>query len=148
VSKVNWKAHYHVAAGMIWKDGKVLITKRPKGSHLEGLWEFPGGKKEEGETLRECLEREIREELGVAVKAEEFLSRVDHEYESRSISLHLFRCSPPEEAPVPLGCESILWVRPEELGQYPMPPADRRLLDWIASHPLLERDQPETGVLE
>jgi mutator protein MutT len=125
---------------MIWKNGRVLITRRPKGSHLEGLWEFPGGKKEEGETLRECLEREIREELGVDVRAEEFLSRVDHEYENRSISLHLFRCSPPEQTPVPLGCDCILWVRPEELGQYPMPPADRSLLDWLAHHPIYGRE--------
>jgi mutator protein MutT len=122
------KPHYHVAAGLIRRDGKILITKRPAGSHLAGLWEFPGGKKEKGETLMECLEREIREELGVAVRAEHLLSRVDHEYDSKSITLYLFQCSDPEGEPLPIGCESLAWIDPEELDQYPMPPADGELI--------------------
>ena len=58
-----------VAAALIWRDGKLLITSRPKGRHLAGFWEFPGGKQEEDETLRRCLEREIKEELGVEIRA-------------------------------------------------------------------------------
>ena len=54
--------HYDVTAGLIWKENKLLIATRPKGTHLEGLWEFPGGKQEEGENLEECLKREIEEE--------------------------------------------------------------------------------------
>lgn len=122
------KPHYLVAAALIRRGGRILITKRPAGSHLSGSWEFPGGKREDGETLEECLEREIREELGVTVRAERLLRRVDHEYEAFSISLHLFLCSEPEGEPTPLGCESLAWVRPEDLDRYPMPPADEELV--------------------
>ncbi len=122
------KPHFEVAAGLILDKGKILITRRPAGSHLAGLWEFPGGKREQGETLMECLERELREELGVAVRAERLLGKVDHEYESRSITLHLFQCSAPLTKPTSIGCESIAWVGFEELDGYPMPPADKELI--------------------
>jgi len=125
------KPHLEVAAGLIQRHGKILITKRPAGSHLAGYWEFPGGKKEEGETLPECLEREIREELGVNVRVERFLCRVEHEYESKSISLHLYKCSAPDEEPVPVGCESLAWVEPKELGNFLMPPADEKFISLI-----------------
>ena len=65
------KPHFHVTAGVVWKNGRVLIAKRPEGGHLEGYWEFPGGKQEKGESLKGCLEREIEEELGLKVRAEE-----------------------------------------------------------------------------
>lgn len=105
-----------------------MIAKRPAGTHLSGYWEFPGGKKEEGETLQECLQREILEELGLHVGIKRFLCKVEHEYETKSISLYLFQCSEPEGEPAPLECESIAWVHPEELGSYPMPPADEKLI--------------------
>jgi 8-oxo-dGTP diphosphatase len=128
LSRKRNKPHYQVAAGLIRREGKVLLTRRPRGSHLEGYWEFPGGKKERGETLEECLQREILEELGIAVRPERFLMRVEHEYESRSISLHLFECSAPREDPRPLGCSSLKWVWPKDLHRYRMPPADRDFL--------------------
>lgn len=131
MSQARNKPHFQVAAGLIWKDGKVLITQRPKGSHLEGFWEFPGGKREEGETLEECLQRELREELGIMVRPERFLVSVEHEYESRSISLHLFECSRPQEDPRPLGCASMRWVRLKDLQEYRMPPADRKFLAFL-----------------
>ena len=130
------KPHYLVSAALIRRNGRILISKRPAGSHLSGSWEFPGGKREDGETLEECLEREIREELGVAVRAERFLSRVDHEYETFTISLHLFLCSEPEGEPTPMGCESVAWVHPEELCRYPMPPADEELIRLVSKQNL------------
>jgi 8-oxo-dGTP diphosphatase len=125
------KPHFQVAAGLIRRQGKILITKRPAGSHLAGYWEFPGGKKEEGETLPQCLEREIREELGIGVRAEKFLCKVEHEYDSKSISLHLYQCSAPNEEPVPLGCESVAWVEPKELDNFLMPPADEKFISLV-----------------
>jgi mutator protein MutT len=122
------KPHFQVAAALIWRDGKVLITRRPKGSHLEGFWEFPGGKKEPGETMEECLQRELREELGITVRTVRFLLRVEHEYESRSISLYFFECSSPPEEPRPLGCAALKWVQPTDLEGYRMPPADLKFL--------------------
>ena len=78
------KPHFHVTAGLVWKNGRVLIAKRPEGSHLEGYWEFPGGKQEAGESLKGCLEREIEEELGLKVRADEALLTVDHEYQAKA----------------------------------------------------------------
>ncbi|RJR35163.1 MAG: 8-oxo-dGTP diphosphatase MutT [Desulfobacteraceae bacterium] len=127
----NNKPHFEVAAALIRKNGKILITRRPPGSHLAGYWEFPGGKREEGETLPECLEREIREELGVGLKVGRLLHRVEHEYEGKSISLYLYECSAPDGEPVPIGCESLAWVAPGELDNFLMPPADREFLSLI-----------------
>ena len=125
------KPHFHVTAGLVWKDGKLLITRRPEGSHLAGYWEFPGGKQEHGESLEACLEREIREELGMEVKAVKHLLQIDHEYETKSITLHLFQCSWLSGTPTPIGCSEIRWVRPEDLANYQLPPPDLQLLPSI-----------------
>ncbi len=125
------KPHFHVTAGLIWEDGKLLITKRPQGSHLAGYWEFPGGKQEHGESLEACLEREIQEELGMGVKAVKHLLQINHNYETKSITLHLFQCSWLRGDASPLGCDEIRWVRPEELANYQLPPPDFKLLPFI-----------------
>ena len=127
----NNKPHFHVTAGLLWQNGKVLITKRPVGSHLAGYWEFPGGKQEVGETLEDCLEREIKEELGVDVRAGKRLLTVDHEYENRIISLYLFHCTHLNGELEPLGCEEIRWARPEDLTQYRFPPPDEEIIQRI-----------------
>jgi 8-oxo-dGTP diphosphatase len=123
--------HFHVTAGIISKDGKLLITRRPEGSHLAGYWEFPGGKQEPGESLEACLEREIREELGMGVKAVKELFQIRHDYETKSITLHLFQCSWLNGAPTPMGCDELRWVRPEDLADYRLPPPDLQLLPAI-----------------
>jgi mutator protein MutT len=123
--------HFHVTAGLVWKDGKTLITRRPEGSHLAGYWEFPGGKQEPGETLEACLEREIQEELDIEVKVVKHLLQIDHDYETKSITLHLFQCSWLSGTPTPIGCDEIRWVKPEELANYQLPPPDVQLLPLI-----------------
>jgi mutator protein MutT len=125
------KPHFHVTAGLVWKDGKLLITRRPEGSHLAGYWEFPGGKQEPGESLEACLEREIQEELGMKVKAVKHLLQIDHDYETKSITLHLFQCSWLNGAPTPIGCDELRWVKPGELANYQLPPPDVQLLPLI-----------------
>lgn len=125
------KPHFHVTAGLIWRDGKLLITRRPQGSHLAGYWEFPGGKQETGETLEACLRREIMEELGVDVKIERRLLQVDHDYEMKSISLHLFQCSRLRGEPRPIGCDDLKWVDPQDLDRYRLPPPDVQILPFI-----------------
>lgn len=122
------KPHYFVTAGLLWQGRRLLITKRPEGSHLAGFWEFPGGKKEDGESLEECLEREIREELNIVVRAEKLLFKVDHEYETRSVSLHFFRCTLLSGRPEPVGCDEIRWVHPENLSDYHFPPPDLAII--------------------
>ncbi len=131
MNRKNDKPHHHVTAGLIWREGRVLITRRPEGSHLAGFWEFPGGKQEAGETLEQCLEREIMEELGVSVKATELLLEIDHDYEMKSISLHLFRCSGLTGEPRALGCSDMRWVDPRDLDQYELPPPDIRMIPFI-----------------
>jgi mutator protein MutT len=125
------KPHVHVTAGLIWRDGRVLITRRPQGSHLAGYWEFPGGKQEPGESLDACLEREIMEELAVKVKVTEHLLQVDHDYDVKSISLHLFQCSNLVGEPQAVGCDDIRWVDPKDLDLYKLPPPDIRIIPFI-----------------
>ena len=125
------KPHFHVTAGLVWKNGRVLIAKRPEGSHLEGYWEFPGGKQEKGESLKGCLEREIEEELGLKVRADEALLTVDHEYQSKAISLHVFNCTPLAGEPKALDCEQIRWVDPIDLKRFSFPPPDIKVIEYL-----------------
>jgi mutator protein MutT len=131
MTPINEKPHFQVTAGIICEEGKVLVAKRPAGSHMEGYWEFPGGKQERGEGLRACLEREMREELGLRVVAGEFLLRVDHEYESRVISLHFFDCLRLEGEPKGLQRQEVRWVDLANLHELVFPPPDRRIIEWL-----------------
>ena len=116
-----------VAAAVIEADGRYLITRRVKG-HLEGFWEFPGGKVRPGETLPECLRREVREELGVEVSVGEKLETVTWHYPERTVVLHFFRCSPVGGEITPQEGQAFAWVAPDELERYPFPPADAALI--------------------
>lgn len=129
------KPHFHVTAALLWQNGMVLIAKRPEGSHLAGYWEFPGGKQEVGETLEECLEREMKEELGADVRAGKRLLTVEHEYEDRIISLYLFQCTHLSGEPKPLACEEMRWVYPEDMTQYRFPPPDEKIIELLATEP-------------
>jgi mutator protein MutT len=125
------KPHYHVAAALIWNNGRVLIAKRPQGSHLEGYWEFPGGKQEKGESLDECLEREIMEELGLRVKTDRALLTVEHDYGSKAISLHVFNCTCSAGEPKALEGQEIRWVAPGDFFKFSFPPPDMKVLEFI-----------------
>ena len=81
-----------VAAGLVFREGKLLITQRFFDSHLGGLWEFPGGKRECDETFPQCLQRELLEELGIEVTIGELVERIIHAYPEKTVSLHFFRC--------------------------------------------------------
>ena len=123
--------HYDVTAGLIWKEGKLLIATRPKGTHLEGLWEFPGGKQEEGENLKECLKREIEEELGIEVMVDELFLTVDHEYPDKRISLHVFNCTWLKGEPVPEQGQETRWITLTELSKLAFPPPDVRVIETL-----------------
>jgi mutator protein MutT len=117
-----------VAAGVVFRDRKVLITQRRSGDHLGGLWEFPGGKRESGETFEGCLQRELKEELGIEVEVGEWLGSVTHRYPEKTIHLKFYRCAWREHEPRVLGCQSFAWVSASQLSQYAFPPADEALL--------------------
>jgi len=124
-----------VAAGLVFRDGKLLITERYADAHLGGLWEFPGGKREPGESFEQCLERELREELGIEVVVGRLVDSLTHEYPERTVHLQFFRCDWKENEPRPLGCAACQWVTPEELKNYDFPEADARLLELLKEQP-------------
>lgn len=117
-----------VAAGLILREGRYLIAQRKAGVHLGGLWEFPGGKCEPGESLEDCLRRELREELGIEITTPVPFHVIRHEYPDKTVELHFFSCSIRAGLAQALDCESFRWVAPEELTKFEFPPADRPLI--------------------
>ena len=117
-----------VAAAVIREGSRYLITQRVQGSHLAGLWEFPGGKQKPGESLEECLRRELREELGVEVEVGEKLDTVTWPYPERTVAIHFFRCALAGGTIFSREGQAVAWVPPDELSRYSFPPADTALL--------------------
>ena len=121
-----------VAAAVIERDGRFLVTRRQKGVHLEGCWEFPGGKCNDGESLAACLQRELREELAVDANVGEDLFSITHNYADLAVELHFFRCEVTGEPAPQLGQE-MRWVRREELPMLDFPPADEELIRMLTA---------------
>jgi A/G-specific adenine glycosylase len=119
--------HYIVTAAIIHRSGKILIARRPSEGLLGGMWEFPGGKLEPGEELPEGLQREIREELGVAVAVEEPFGVYRHGYTHFKVTLHAFFCRLLEGEPLPLEASELRWVTSSELADFPMGKIDRQI---------------------
>ena len=116
-----------VAAAVIERDGRYLITRRQPGVHLAGHWEFPGGKCEPDETLHACLRRELREELNVDVTVGDVLLTTTHDYPERQVELHFVRCGL-EGEPAPQLGQEMRWTPPEELNALEFPAADAELI--------------------
>jgi mutator protein MutT len=121
--------HLEVSAALLFHKGKLLITQRKRGTHLAGLWEFPGGKREAGETFEQCLQRELREELGIETAVHELIDEIVHDYPERTVHLKFFRCELTSGEPQPIHCDALAWIDRTELGNYEFPPADARLLE-------------------
>lgn len=119
-----------VACALVDADRRVLIAQRPQGKHMAGMWEFPGGKLEPGETPEAALIRELREELGVDTK-EACLAPVSfasHAYEHMHLLMPLYACRRWQGTPTAREHIALKWVRPQSLRDYPMPPADEPLI--------------------
>jgi len=112
--------------------GRYLVTRRQRGVHLEGYWEFPGGKCEPGESLDDCLRRELREELGTDALLGAKLLTVSHEYADRSVELHFVSCTLINE-PKPLLGQEMRWVARADLRSLAFPPADEKLIALLES---------------
>jgi mutator protein MutT len=117
-----------VVAAIIRRNGNILITRRPDDVHLAGLWEFPGGKVEPGESLQLALVREILEELGVEIAVFDEYFTVEHTYPTKAVRLHFFECSIVSGEPAALQVADLRWVTPTELHTFDFPEADRELL--------------------
>jgi 8-oxo-dGTP diphosphatase len=128
-----------VAVALIDADGRVLIAERPEGKQLAGLWEFPGGKIEPGERPEETLIRELHEELGITVEEPCLapLTFASHAYDSFHLLMPLYVCRRWSGFVQPREGQRLKWVRPRELRNYPMPPADEPLIP-----PLIELVEP------
>jgi 8-oxo-dGTP diphosphatase len=116
-----------VVAAVIEEDGAFLVTRRQKGVHLEGLWEFPGGKIDEGETHAAALTREIREELDADVVVGDLVFHVTHAYDDRTVALYFYRCGL-RGSPRPLLGQDMRWVPRADLATLGFPPADEELI--------------------
>jgi A/G-specific adenine glycosylase len=119
--------HYVVTAAVLRRDGRVLLAKRPSTGLLGGMWEFPGGKLEQGEDLPSALRRELREELGVEARVGEAFGVYRHAYTHFRITLHAFLCELADGEPRPIEAAELAWVRPAELAKYPMGKVDRMI---------------------
>lgn len=120
-----------VVAAVIERDGRYLITRRLEGTHLAGLWEFPGGKLLPGEKPEDALRRELKEELGVEAAVGEVMKTVDWTYPEKSVRLLFFRCGL-EGEPIPLEGQEMRWVKASELSGYRFPDADATLISRLS----------------
>ncbi|MDQ3033048.1 MAG: (deoxy)nucleoside triphosphate pyrophosphohydrolase [Myxococcota bacterium] len=118
-----------VAAAVVKREGRILLTRRMEGAHLAGLWELPGGKVEEGEDPEHAVVRECREECAIDLEVVDVLEVAFHRYEQKDVLLLFYECRmPPEQTVQHLGVADHAWVLPQELRRYALPPPDERLV--------------------
>lgn len=133
-SKKKKIPHHQIAVGIIVNEsGKLLIALRPNDAMLGGLWEFPGGKQEQGETLEETVRRELKEELGVSVKVFERFFTLNHTYSHFKITMHAFWCKILSGSPKPNESKRLEWVSIDKVDEYPFPKANKTILNELKS---------------
>ena len=120
-----------VAAAVVIRDGEVLLTRRAEGQHLAGLWEFPGGKLEDGESPEEALVRECKEECDIDVAVAEILEVTHHRYPEKDVLLLFYRCELRAGEVRHVQVADHAWVAPKDLGTFPLPPADEKVVTRI-----------------
>jgi A/G-specific adenine glycosylase len=131
--------HYDIAVGVVFNDaGEILIQRRPEDAMLGGLWEFPGGKREPGESLEGACRRELREELQIEVAVERLICRISHAYSHFKITLYAYRCRLLSGIPITPEGTPLRWVTLDDLSGYAFPRANRRLIETL----LAERNAP------
>jgi len=130
-----------VSAAVVEHEQRFLVTRRQRGVHLAGYWEFPGGKCQPDESLETCLRRELQEELAVDTDVGRRLLTTTHDYDDRRVELHFFACTI-RGTPRALQGQEIRWVRREELSDMAFPPADNELIDVLTHQVQPQSDRP------
>jgi A/G-specific adenine glycosylase len=123
--------HKVIGVAVIWnsnQDNSILIDRRKPEGLLGGMWEFPGGKVEPGETIPECIKREIQEELGMEIAVDESLMTIDHAYSHFKVTLNVYHCRHLSGIPQTIECDEIKWVTLSELNEYPFPTANLKII--------------------
>jgi len=120
--------HIEVGAGIVWRRGKVLMCRRPEGKMLGGLWEFPGGKRRNGESIPECIHRELKEECDLEVRVGDHLVDVTHTYSHLKVTLRCYHCRSPRGRVRALAAAEARWMQVEEIPTLPLPAADLKIL--------------------
>ena len=124
--------HKYIGVAVISsKEGKILIDRRKEGGEMGGLWEFPGGKIEPGETVEECIKREIKEELDLEILVGDRLTTITHAYKTFKVTLYVHDCQYLSGSPQALECEEILWVEPSQIHQYQFPQANTQIVNLL-----------------
>ncbi len=124
--------HKQIGVAVIWNpDGQILIDKRKAGGTMGGLWEFPGGKIEPGETVAECIVREIREELAIEISVGEHLIAIEHTYPTFQITLIVHHCQHISGIPQSIESDEIRWVNVNDLASYQFPAANLEIINAI-----------------
>jgi mutator protein MutT len=134
-----------VAAGLIFREERLLITQRRAGDPLGGLWEFPGGKRHPEESFESCLARELMEEVGIEVEVGPLIEEIRHAYPERQVRLRFFACRWLRHEPRPLACQAVRWIAMSDLDCHAFPAADARLLDRLRTSPELWRGLGDMG---
>ena len=133
--------HHNIGVGILVSDeGLVLIAMRPNDAMLGGLWEFPGGKQKENESIQQTVSRELKEELGIEAKIIEPFMQLKHAYSHFKITLHAYICELVEGNPKPKTSQQVQWVSIEQLDQFPFPKANRRLTDKLMSEEFRQKE--------
>jgi len=121
--------HKLIGVAVIWNEaGKILIDKRKPGGAFGGLWEFPGGKKEVGETIEDCIKREVLEELGIEVVVEEHLITIDHNYSEIRVTLYVYHCRYLRGIVKAIECDEFRWVTLDEIDRFTFPEANEQII--------------------
>lgn len=122
--------HKQIGVAVIWNEqGQILIDRRRQDGLLGGLWEFPGGKIEPGETIAACIKREIQEELGIDIEVGDRLITIDHAYSHFRVTLNVHHCRHLNGDPQPIECDEVRWVAVDDLEQYPFPKANVQIIE-------------------
>lgn len=136
------RPHHTLCAGIVWHNDKVLITQRPQNGLLGGLWEFPAGTQQGGESLQDTCMRGIRETAGIDVKIDDRYRTVKHAFTHFSITLHAFQCHYVKGRARPLNCDNLAWIGRADFSAYAFSRTSRRLIDY------LQQDEPDLFAFE